>query len=260
MPILDLATLRWPVLKDLDPDSTIAILPAGAIEAHGPHLPLGTDLIIATAMARAGARRLAARGLHVVLLPALPFAPAPFAAAFAGTIDTPPGSTTDLVVGVARSLARHGVRLTALANAHHDPAHVRALHAAAEAVAADGKATIVFPDLTRRRWAERLTGEFRSGACHAGRYEGSIVLAEQPDQVDRNAMKDLLPNPRSLVEAIREGCHTFEAAGGPHAYFGWPADATADEGKRTIDILGAILEEAAMEILEGQGSTFNVQR
>ncbi len=250
MPVFDLVRLPWPVLDRLTPASVVAILPVGAVEAHGPHLPLGTDLIIAAAMARAGATRLAARGLNVLVLPTLPFAPAPFAAAFAGTIDTPAAATTAVVTGVARSLARHRVRLTALANAHHDPAHVQALRAAAEAVATDRSATIVFPDLTRRRWAERLTDEFRSGACHAGRYEGSIVLAEQPDQVDTGAMKRLAPNPRSLVEAIREGRPTFASAGGPEAYFGFPAEASAEEGARTVEILGAILEQAVVEALD----------
>jgi len=77
-----------------------------------------------------------------------------------------------MVRGVARSLAAHGIRVTAIANAHHDPAHVIALRTAAAEVASDENVTIVFPDLTRRRWAERLSDEFRSGACHAGRYEG----------------------------------------------------------------------------------------
>jgi creatinine amidohydrolase len=252
MPVFDLAALRWPALDQMASARTVAILPLGAIEAHGPHLPLGTDLIIAEAMARAGAARLSARGMQVVLLPALPFAPAPFAAAFGGTIDTPPDATTQMVAGVARSLARHGVVLTALANAHHDPAHVQALRAAEEAVSAEGRARIVFPDLTRRRWAERLTAEFRSGACHAGQYEGSIVLSEQPASVDCETMKRLAPNPRSLVDAMRDGRRTFAAAGGPDAYFGFPADATAEEGIRTIEILGAILEEAVLEAVEGQ--------
>src|SRR5262245_8209803 len=110
MPVHRLASLTWPAVRDLPAARTVAVLPAGAIEAHGPHLPLGTDVIIAEAMARAGAERLSARGLHVVLLPALTMAPAPFAAAFAGTVDAAPDATTMMVVGVARSLAAHGKR------------------------------------------------------------------------------------------------------------------------------------------------------
>lgn len=253
MPVHELTTLVWPAPGMLPAGRTVAILPTGAIEAHGPHLPLGTDIVIAQAMARAGAERLAARGLDVVMLPALPYAPAPFAAAFAGTIDTPVAATALMVAGIARSLAAHGVRITAIANAHHDPAHVSSLRAAVDDVAAEGQARLIFPDLTRRRWAERLTDEFRSGACHAGRYEGSIVLAEVPAQVRVDVMTRLTPNPASLVDAIRKGQHTFGAAGGPDAYFGSPAEATADEGRRTIETLGAILEEAVLEAMSADG-------
>jgi creatinine amidohydrolase len=68
----------------------VAILPTGAMEAHGPHLPLSTDVIIAEAMARDGAARLAARGMEAVLLPALAWTPAPFAAGFPGTLSIRP--------------------------------------------------------------------------------------------------------------------------------------------------------------------------
>lgn len=250
MAVHRVASMTWTDVRALPARSTVGVLPTGAIEAHGPHLPLGTDIVIAEAMARAGAERLAGRGLEVLLLPPLPMAPAPFAAAFAGTIHTPPEATTLMVAAVARSLADHGVRITAVANAHHDPAHVDALRAAVARVARHPGAKLVFPDLTRRRWAEKLTEEFRSGACHAGRYEGSIVLAEQPDAVKMAVMSRLAPNPRSLVDAISSGHSTFMEAGGPDAFFGFPADASAEEGRRTIDALGAILEEAVMEALE----------
>ena len=247
----DLMELTWTAVRDLPAERTIAVLPAGAIEAHGPHLPLGTDVIIAEAMARAGGERLAARGLHVLMLPSLAFAPAPFASAFAGTLHTPAGATTAIVAGIASSLSTHGIRVMAIANAHHDPAQVQALRAAVDEAAAAGS-TLLFPDLTRRRWAERLTPEFRSGACHAGRYEGSIVLAERPDLVRSEVMATLAPNPQSLVDAIRRGDATFAAAGGAEAYFGFPAEATADEGRQIVATLGAILEEAVLEALSSR--------
>ena len=247
----DLADLTFEDVRDLDRARTVAILPVGAIEAHGPHLPLATDVVIARAMGRAGAAALAARGIGVVLLPALPYAAAPFAAGFAGTLSISPQTVTALIVDLAAELTRHGFAGLAIANAHLDPAHLGSLTAAVTAARERGLLPIVCPDLTRRRWAERLTDEFRTGACHAGRYESSIVMAECP-QLVREAMRaQLEPNPASLVTAIREGAGTFEAAGGPRAYFGWPAEASAEEGRATIGTLGAILAEAVAEALEG---------
>jgi creatinine amidohydrolase len=244
-----LAEISWPVFRDLVPQQPIAVLPLGALEAHGPHLPFGTDIVIADAMARAGAERLSARGLTVVILPALPVAPAPFASDFAGTIDIAPSATASVVEGIARSLARHGVRATVIANAHHDPAHVSAIRSAVAQIERERSALLIFPDLTRRRWASRLTEEFQSGACHAGRYESSVVLAESSEHVAADEMRQLAPNPRSLVDAIQRGDRTFLDAGGPQAYFGAPAEATADEGREIIERLGRVIEDAVVEAL-----------
>jgi creatinine amidohydrolase len=254
MAIHRLATLTWPEVTALALQPTVAILPTGALEAHGPHLPISTDIIIADAMARSGAERLAARGHEVLLLPCLPVAPAPFAASFSGTVDVPAAAVTAIVVGLVKSLARHGIAFTALANAHHDPAHVRALRDAVDEITRLRAGHLIFPDLTRRRWAERLTDEVKSGACHAGQYEGSIVYAEQPLLVKTELMSQLPPNPVSLVDAVQNGHRTFADAGGTAAYFGFPAEATAEEGRHTVDELGAILEIAVLEAIGGRTS------
>jgi creatinine amidohydrolase len=47
MAILELAELTWEDVRDLNRARTVVVLPVGAIEAHGPHLPLGTDNVIA---------------------------------------------------------------------------------------------------------------------------------------------------------------------------------------------------------------------
>lgn len=249
----ELAALTWEEARAALPGA-IAVLPAGALEAHGPHLPLNTDVIIAQAMARAGAELLSRSGHDVVLLPPLAYSAAPFAIGFAGTVSVSPAAVTALVVDTARGLAGHGAAVLAIANAHFDPAHVAALRQAEQTIEAAGLIPVAYPDLTRRHLAERLTEEFRSGACHAGQYETSIVLAERPDLV-RDDIRAALPAvPRSLTAAIREGRHTFEEAGGPRAYFGDPAAATAEEGARTVRTLGEILAEAVEARLAAAGT------
>lgn len=286
MPIRELSALTWEEAAEAGRAGAVAILPVGATEAHGPHLPLGTDVIIAEAMARAGAGRLAAAGRDVVLLPPLAYTAAPFAAGFAGTISVSPATVTALVVDIARALAAHGFQILAIANAHLDPAHIAALYAAVDAIrsGADtgaagrepgqesasagvaipagpaldagptasagagapvrGAIDVVFPDITRRPWGSRLTDEFRSGACHAGRFESSIVMAARPELVRNEIRAALPPVPHSLSVAIREGRRTFEEIGGDRAYFGYPAEAGEEEGRNTISVLGEILAEA----------------
>jgi len=211
-------------------------------------LPLDTDVVIATAMARAGARRLAARGT-VLILPALAYTAAGFARAFHGTLSISAITVTALIVDLARSLSDQKFRLLAIANAHLDPEHLTALHEAVKLSRADRLLPVVFPDLTRRPWGSRLGAEFQSGACHAGQFETSIVLHEKADAVRDAVRQSLIPNPQSLSEAIKAGKHTFEEAGGARAYFGDPAAATAAEGSQLVDALGGILEESVVEAL-----------
>ena len=71
-------------------------------------------------------------------------------------------------------------------------------------------------------------------------------MAARPDLVRENIRKGLPHNSKSLSTAIRSGVKSFEEAGGPSAYFGYPADAAGQEGKATIEILGSILEEAVL--------------
>jgi creatinine amidohydrolase len=246
MPVHELAQLTWEEVRDLDRARTIVVLPVGAMEAHGPHLPLATDVVIAAAMARAGAQRLAGRH-PVLIVPPLVYTAAGFAAQFPGTLSIAARTVTALIVDLARSLSDQGFRLLAIANAHLDPEHLTALYEAVKLGKADGLLPIIFPDLTRRPWGSRLGEEFKSGACHAGEFESSIVLREHPSGV-RDKIRGRLPaNPRSLSDAIKTGKRTFEAAGGPRAYFGDPAAATAEEGSKLVDALGGILEEAVLE-------------
>ena len=239
--------MTWEEVESCDKSRLVAILPIGATEAHGPHLPLSTDVIISAAMAEAGAQRLEHAGYLPAILPPLAYSCAGFAASFAGTLSLRPETETALIVDLGRALAAHGVRQLLLANAHLDPEHIAAIHAAVRGLEACATLRVIFPDVTRKPWALRLTDEFKSGACHAGCYEGSMVMAARPELVRAGIQQTLVANPASLSVAIRQGKRSFAEAGGPRAYFGDPARATAAEGRATIEILGEILHDAFIE-------------
>ena len=184
MSVHDLCSMTWPAFQALDASTVVAILPLGAIEAHGPHLPLGTDIVIAEAMARAGAERLSARGLSVSCCRRFRSRRRHLPRRSQGRL-TRRRTRPPIDPRASRAAWRRAACASmAIANAHHDPGARRSDSRGRRRRRTEIAATIVFPDLTRRRWAERLTDEFQSGACHAGRYEGSIVLAAAPDLVD----------------------------------------------------------------------------
>lgn len=226
----------------------VAILPCGATEAHGPHLPLNTDVIISEGMARRAADQLNGLGIHAYVLPPLCYAPAEYAAEFSGTITIGTATFKALLIDIARNLKTQGFTCLALANSHFDPANVSALRDAADEIRASGLA-VAFPDFTRRKLAQTLTEEFVSGACHAGQFETSLVMADRPDLVDDAARQRLDANPASLLSAFASGAKTFTAAGGPQAYFGDPGAATAEEGEHTFKALQMALVAAIQEAL-----------
>jgi creatinine amidohydrolase len=248
MASLELADLTYEEARDALAAGAVALLPTGATEAHGPHLPLSTDVVIAREAARRAARTLRDEGLSALVLPPLAYAVTEYASEFAGTISLPFDTATALVRDVLCGAMRTGFRGIVIVNAHLEPENLSALRAGVEAAIAKG-ARAVFPDVTRKPHALRLGEEFKSGACHAGSYETSLVLAAQPALVKTDRAHALPPNPTSLSRAIKDGKKTFLEAGGPSAYFGAPAEATSKEGAALYRELADVFATAARELL-----------
>jgi creatinine amidohydrolase len=221
----------------------VLLLPVGAVEPHGPHAPLGTDEIISAGMCARAATRLADDPeVRVVVLPTLNYGVTRFGAAFPGAVSVSEATLRALVVDVCGSLAAQGFSRIVVVNNHFEPAHVETLRKAT------AEAGVAYLDLVRRGHAARLTDEFRSGACHAGQYETSLVLAERPSLVDTATMATLPPVPVNMPAAMAEGRNDFVAMGMDRAYCGSPAAATGAEGRSTFDVLADLLVAAIREV------------
>jgi len=214
-------------LKRLAP---VVLLPIGSTEAHGPHLPLATDAILSEELARRAAAALDTDGYATLIAPILPYAITDYASGFTGTISLAPQTAIALVADVCASLVGQGFTRVCLVNSHLEPAHVASLQEACARVQARCGVAVVFPNQLEKRWARTLTDEFKRGACHAGSYETSLVLAARPEMVREEVRRRLAPHPIDLARAMREGKRTFVEAGAPEAYFGDPAAASVEEG------------------------------
>jgi creatinine amidohydrolase len=245
--VTEFAELAYPDLDELrgDPRPTVLLLPLGATEPHGPHAPLETDTLISAGICRRVAERLADDpGARALVLPPLPYGVTRYGAAFPGAVSIGEGTLRALVVDVVRSLAGQGFGRIVLVNSHFEPEQVSTLH---DAVAELG-ATVRLLDLIRRRNAERLTEEFRSGSCHAGRYETSLVLADRPGLVRHERMVALESRMIDMPAAIAAGQTDFIAMGMDRAYCGAPSEASAEEGEQTFETLADLAVELVREV------------
>src|SRR5262249_31489125 len=130
-----LAECTWPEARRLarSPRSVL-LLPLGAVEQHGPHLPLLVDWLGAEALASRIAPHLARAGWRPVLVPSLPYGSSPLAAAWSGTVSLSPATPSRLIVEIVRGLARQGFRRFVLTNYQADPGHLGAIARARRAL------------------------------------------------------------------------------------------------------------------------------
>jgi creatinine amidohydrolase len=252
-PCPELARLTWPAAQVELAKRPIGLLPIGAIEAHGPHLPLDTDVIIAEATARAAGQKLAANAVPALILPAVVYSVSFVGTSFPGTSPVPEDAFAAYVTGVLTHLAPQGYRAIICCNAHLEPAHFEQLHAACAAAQAATGIPMLAPDHRREPFALLLSEEFRAGARHGGRYETSLVLAAHPEAVDIAAMRTLPPVWIDLPARLRDGARTFAEAGATLGYFGDPASATAAEGQRMLEALAEIVWQTWQGLAEEDG-------
>jgi creatinine amidohydrolase len=147
---------------------------------------------------------------------------------------------------VAEGYLGAGFAHVCLVNNHLEPAHDAAVRAAVAGLPR-GRASVACP--LARRWARTLSPEFKSGACHAGRYETSLVLAASPGAVDEAARASLPDLDVSLSQGILAGKESFLAMGMDRAYTGAPALATGGEGAEMLDRLATMIATEVIEAL-----------
>ena len=243
----EFADLAYPDVEALREDerATVLLFPLGATEPHGPHAPLKTDTLISLGICRRAAERLEDDpDVRALVLPPLAYGVTRYGAAFPGTVSIGEATLRALVVEICGSLSAQGFGRIVLVNNHLEPEHVQTLRKAAEEL---GGAVRLF-DVTRKQTAEQLTDEFRSGSGHAGSYETSLVLADEPSLVHRERMERLESKMIDMPAAIAAGETDFIAMGMDRAYCGSPAEATAEEGERTFEILTTLLVDLIGEV------------
>jgi len=200
----------------------LLLVPLGSTEQHGPHLPLGTDTVVAVALAE----RLAAARRDAVVAPALPYGSSGEHAGFAGTLSIGQQALEAVVVELVRSADDFaGVVLVSGHAGNAGP-----LGRAVATVRAEGRRALA--------WLPAVPG----GDAHAGRTETSLLLALVPASVRLDEAEP--GDTRPLAEVMPELRSGGVAAVSPNGVLGDPRGASAAEGERLLAALADDLVRA----------------
>jgi creatinine amidohydrolase len=211
----------------------LAILPFGALEQHGPHLPLGTDTITAEHVSAELAER-----LDAVLLPAVNYGDTWNNAGYPGTISLSPSTVTAIAVDIGRAVAASGGRGLVVVNG--DWGNRAPLYSAMRILADEGAisaVTLDYPGMDAAIAAIRESRPAAAGLNHAEEVETSIVLALAPHLVHTDRYESSYPHFPSDFGTRPMQLHPFSASG----VFGDPATASVVKG---AEILAATITES----------------
>jgi creatinine amidohydrolase len=231
----DLNSVQIAQRLSADPD-TVALIPVGATEQHGPHLPVGTDTIIAVAVAEA-----AAGGLALVL-PPLAFGASYFhGAELAGTVAFSGEETAAAAVRVAQACVDSGVRRIMFVNGH--------VGNSAPLWLACDRFRRVHPDrrIGVMQWWD-LTDDIAARATedavdwHANAAETSLMLVVRPELVDTEAMRHADDPDRTAGTVFRYPVQQVSTNG----VTGFPSRATKSFG---LELWGDVVA-AARDVVE----------
>ncbi len=174
-----LGELTWPVAEARLAETDTALLPVGAIEQHGLHLPLDTDSWDADHVCRRVAENCS--DPRPLVLPLIPYGVSYHHLDFPGTLSVSPETLSRLVYEIGISAARHGIRKLVIVNGHGGNAPT--LQFAAQIINRDAHIfTCVDSGETSDADIERIVET--EGDVHAGEIETSTALASRPELVD----------------------------------------------------------------------------
>jgi creatinine amidohydrolase len=227
-------------LRDLGQNgTTIAVLPVGSIEQHGPHLPVQVDALLVTEVARRTARLVAATD-PIVVLPTVWSGLAEHHMSLGGTLTLDLPTFYALIRCLVRSLVRSGFRRIILINGHGG--NMTAMNAIVGELSVETALPIALATYWVAAEAEfaQILDE-QTTVKHACEAETSMVLALRPDLVAMDALTGV--KPPAEWSGGRTDIFVWQSveSWSPSGVAGVPAAASATKGERLLDAAAAAI-------------------
>lgn len=207
----------------------ILLLPLGAWEQHGPHLPLDTDTIIITRVISDVLRHEDLRTVNVMSAPPLSITASDEHHGFPGTLSTGTQALKDSVVSICRSAS--WARGVCIVNGHGGNA---------DALAAITSA-LTYEKITHSIWS---LPSYIGGDMHAGHTETSLLLHIAPNEVRSNVIARGATHEDGLVDAMRQGGVQAVSENG---IIGDASTATSSHGKAVLDLYTSSLRTHVLD-------------
>ena len=234
--------LTWPEINDAVQAGRVILLPVGAVEQHGPALPLEIDVITPTEMCMEAGRRAPD---EVLVMPTVPYGYTHHVMDFPGTININWDHFVHYVLDITKSVAYHGFKRIVIVNGHGSNDHLLQLVARQTNLQTTATcATLTWTSLIKDLFGEIRRSQFPGGSAHACELEVSMQLHLRPDSVrlehnqDELAAYPGLPNEFQWVDLMGEGPVTINEWTSTHTDSGIIGQAslgTAEQGEQVFN-------------------------
>jgi creatinine amidohydrolase len=239
-------TLPSPDVAESLRRNPLVVLPFGSVEQHGPHLPCGTDTMIAERLAEA-----VAGGLDALYAPFGPYGVTPIHAGRPGTVSLTPETFERLLEEVLLELIRMGARTLVLVNWHE--MNTPSLNGVASRVQAEQRATVVVAQACYT--AQRIYRDEGGELTHGGSIETLGVLAEDPSLVRSERVEAVSRPPHAAaLDEMRRGNEVYGFVTdvgefGGEGWYGDPSWATEERAATFVERVSAEVAEQVEHVL-----------
>ncbi|SEV96683.1 creatininase family protein [Natrinema salifodinae] len=222
----------WPDLESYFESESIALVPLGSTEQHGPHLPEATDHLIAEAFARAAADR-----TGYLCTPTINIGVSGHHRQFHGTMWVDPPEFRQYVESMTRNLTSHGIDRVIYVNAHGgNVPHLREVGARLR----QAEVAYAIEWMWDESIPELVDDLFEQNGPHGGPKETSMIQYLESDLVHDDRLREAKEGGVPSVDAagtVRHGSRTFYDAADntDNGVLGDQTDATAEKGRQLFE-------------------------